>query len=81
LDHQFASHLIRARKPGGEIYVHLEKQTGVSGPEILFFDDMEENVRAAEKRGWNTEWINVELNDPMGQIRKALAAHRVLMPQ
>jgi glucose-1-phosphatase len=77
LDHQFASHLIRARKPGAEIYAHLENATGLKGPQILFFDDMEENVRAARNRGWSAEWIDAERNDPLGQIRAALRGHGV----
>jgi putative hydrolase of the HAD superfamily len=78
LDHQFASHLIRARKPDEEIYAHLEQAAGARGPEILFFDDVEENIRAARKRGWIGEWIDPELNDPMRQIREALEKHGVL---
>ena len=78
LDHQFASHLIRARKPDEAIYEHLEKEAGVSGPEILFFDDVEENVRAARKRGWDAEWIDPELNNPMRQIREALRARQII---
>lgn len=75
LHHQFASHLIRARKPDEAIYAHLERETGVRGGSILFFDDVEENVKAAMRRGWKAEWIDPERNDPMGQIREGLRAH------
>ena len=78
LDHQFASHLIRARKPDTTIYVHVEETANIRGAEILFFDDVEENVRAARKRGWIAEWIDPEVHDPMRQIRAALDAHGVL---
>jgi FMN phosphatase YigB (HAD superfamily) len=78
LDHQFASHLIGARKPDEAIYRHLEEETGTSGKDILFFDDVEENIAAAQKRGWKAQWIDPERNDPMTQIRSALRAHRVL---
>jgi len=78
LDHQFASHLIRARKPDDAIYAHLEQVAHARGPEILFFDDVEENVRAARKRAWLAEWIDPERNDPLPQIREALKTHRVL---
>lgn len=78
LNHQFASHLIRARKPDEAIYAYLERETGKPGPAILFFDDVEENVKAAMRRGWRAEWIDPERNDPMRQIREGLRAHGVL---
>jgi FMN phosphatase YigB (HAD superfamily) len=78
LNHQFASHLIRARKPDDAIYAHLERVAQARGPEILFFDDVEENVRAARKRAWLAEWIDPERNDPLTQIREGLKTHRVL---
>lgn len=78
LKHHFASHLIQARKPAPAIYEHLERETGVAGPSILFFDDLQENIDGALKRGWTAIWINPELNDPLNQIRAALARYRVL---
>ncbi|HZK80600.1 MAG TPA: hypothetical protein VFC46_06020, partial [Humisphaera sp.] len=35
LTYRFASHLVRARKPGPEIYAHLEGETGVAPAGIL----------------------------------------------
>lgn len=78
LKHHFASHLIRARKPAPEIYEHLERETGMSGPAILFFDDLQENIDAANQREWNGVWIDPDLNDPLSQIRAALKRHLVL---
>jgi len=78
LKHHFASHLIRARKPAPAIYEHLERETGVSGPAILFFDDLKENIAAANQRGWNGVWIDADLDDPLSQIRAALKQHHVL---
>ena len=78
LDHRFASHLIRARKPDEEIYSHVEEQTGVSGHAMLFFDDLPENVAAAERRGWKAHWIDPSLDEPIGQIRAALRKHDIL---
>jgi HAD superfamily hydrolase (TIGR01509 family) len=77
LNHRFASHLIRARKPDDAIYAHVERETGVPGPAILFFDDVPENVHAAEKRGWNVQCIDPALDEPIGQIRSALRRHKV----
>ena len=72
LDHRFASHLIRARKPDEAIYSYVEAQTGLPGSAMLFFDDVQENVAAAERRGWKAQWIDPELDEPIGQIRNAL---------
>lgn len=72
LNHQFASHLLRLRKPDDAIYAQVEKQTGVPGRSILFFDDLEENIQAAQRRGWNAQWSDPALDDPISQIRKVL---------
>ncbi|HEY8747897.1 MAG TPA: HAD-IA family hydrolase [Tepidisphaeraceae bacterium] len=78
LDYQFASHLIGVRKPNEEIYAHLERETQTTGSEILFFDDVEENIEAAQRRGWNAQWIDPALDDPTSQIRRILRRHRLL---
>jgi len=78
LKHHFASHLIRARKPSPAIYEHLERETGFTGPAILFFDDLKENIDAAVARGWRGIWIDPDLDDPMSQIRAALKQYQVL---
>lgn len=77
LKHQFASHLVRARKPMAAIYEHVERETKVSGDRILFFDDVLENVEAARKRGWHAQRIDPALSDPIAQIRSALARHQL----
>ena len=58
--------------------MRIEEIAQARGSEILFFDDMEENVRAARKRGWIAEWIDPQLDDPLRQIREALKTHQVL---
>ena len=73
LDYQFASHLVGHRKPDAAIYEHVERTTGFGGAEILFFDDVMENVQAAEKRGWLGYHIDPKPDDPMSQIRATLA--------
>ena len=77
LRHQFASHLIGTRKPEPAIYEHLERETGFRSGAILFFDDVRDNVEAARTRGWNAEWIDPELDDPLPQIRAALGKHGI----
>lgn len=75
LTYQFASHLVRARKPDAAIYEHLERQTGIAPAAILFFDDLAENVAAARARGWNAVQVDPGSADPIalmrGEIRRA----------
>lgn len=78
LKHRFASHLIGARKPDAAIYEHLERQTGHRGPQILFFDDVKENVEAAIQRGWHAQWIDPSLDDPIPQIQRTLRRHNIV---
>ncbi|HZL37765.1 MAG TPA: HAD family phosphatase [Tepidisphaeraceae bacterium] len=72
LTHRFASHLVGARKPDPAIYEHVERATGRAGSEILFFDDLPENVEGAAKRGWRVCRIDPGPNNPEPQIRAAL---------
>jgi putative hydrolase of the HAD superfamily len=52
-DRRFASQIIGHAKPGREIYEQVMLNLGVSGNEILFFDDRQENVNTARLLGWN----------------------------
>lgn len=78
LEHRFASHLVGARKPDGAIYAHVESATNTPADAILFFDDLQENIAAAETRGWRGVWIDPSLDDPVSQIRGALRAHGLI---
>jgi len=70
-DFAFGSQQIGHRKPADEIYKHVEQVTGYSGPQILFFDDIEENIVAAKRSGWTAELIARD-GEPIRQIRKHL---------
>ena len=51
-----------------------------AGLEILLFDDVEENVRAARKRGWDAEWIDPEpVDNLMRQICEAVLHARQII--
>lgn len=76
--HHFASHLVRLRKPDAAIYQHVEQATGFAADQIVFFDDMAENVAAAVERGWRAHQILHESSNPVEQMRRHLAAHGVL---
>jgi HAD superfamily hydrolase (TIGR01509 family) len=76
-DRRFASHLLRARKPDDRIYAHVEQATGVAPGRIVFFDDVEENVAAAARRGWHAHRIALDRN-PVAQVREHLQRHEIL---
>ncbi|MCK4874045.1 MAG: HAD-IA family hydrolase [Phycisphaerales bacterium] len=77
LRHRGASHLLGAFKPDEAIYRKYEQMTGYRGKEILFFDDLQENVDAAREIGWRAERIDPD-GDTASQIRKRLQALRIL---
>ncbi len=52
-DRRFASQILGCAKPKGEIYEKVENLLGAHPRAILFFDDRQENVDAAARRGWN----------------------------
>jgi putative hydrolase of the HAD superfamily len=78
LRHRFGSHLIGARKPDDVIYAHVERATGFSGPQIVFFDDMIENVEGAQRRGWRAHHIDRERDEPVAQMRETLTTCGIL---
>jgi FMN phosphatase YigB (HAD superfamily) len=78
LDYRFASHLVGLRKPEDAIYAHVERETGLSGDRIVFFDDVEENVQAAARRGWRACRIDPGPGDPLPQVRRFLGNQGLL---
>ena len=78
LRHHFASHLLGLRKPDDAIYARVERDTGFAGPQVVFFDDMSENVEAARRRGWRAHHIDRVRDEPVAQVREHLAEHGVL---
>jgi len=52
-DVEFISGRLRMIKPDIGIYAHLEEETGLSGADLVFFDDRLDNIEAAQKRGWH----------------------------
>ena len=78
LRHRLASHELGLHKPDPAIYLRLERQLGYAGGEILFFDDTEENVQAAQAVGWRAERID-PASDTARQIAAALVNHGLLV--
>ena len=77
LRRRFASHELGLRKPDPAIYRAVETGTGCEGGEIIFFDDLEENVAAAHALGWAAEFVAPD-GAPATQIEHALTTHGVL---
>lgn len=77
LTHRHGSHQIGEMKPDAMIYRRYEQLTGYASHEIIFFDDLEENVRGARECGWTAVRITRD-REPAAQIREALTELKVI---
>lgn len=71
LDAQYASFLLRVRKPDLEIYRLFEELAGVAAEDILFFDDLLKNIDAAQAAGWRAVQIMPD-TPSVQQMRRAV---------
>ena len=63
-DKTYFSHEIGMRKPDANIYKYVLGDLELKPSEILFIDDTEKNIEAAQTMGWNCIlWKNKELNE------------------
>ena len=72
--HAHASHLLGLAKPDPAIFAEYQKRTGVAAAEILFFEDLPDNIAAARAAGWHVEPIDWQC-ETAGQIARALERH------
>jgi HAD superfamily hydrolase (TIGR01509 family) len=79
LDYAFASQQVGHAKPDAAIYGHVEAETGVAPPAILFFDDRPENIDAAAARGWDAVLVPTG-PDPLPLLIETLTDREVLGP-
>lgn len=70
---KLASHSMRLDKPNAEAYRAWEREAGVSGADILFFDDSPANIEGAKQCGWGARLIDPH-GDTALQMRQALRA-------
>jgi glucose-1-phosphatase len=81
LRHRLASHLLRCSKPDASIYERARAtffESLAGRPEdIIFFDDLQENVLAARAAGW-TAFLVDPLGDTPSQMRAQLVNVGVL---
>src|SRR5580658_9608773 len=78
LQRHFASHLLGLAKPDDEIYARFEELSGFGPSAVLFFDDLEENVAAARRRGWQAERVTASHLDAVRQMREHLQRRGVV---
>ncbi len=71
LTHKHASHLLRLAKPHVEIHRAFERESGFRPTEILFFDDLADNIAGAHAAGWHAHQID-HTGDTASQMRAAL---------
>lgn len=69
LGHRLASHELGLHKPDDAIYADFERRIGAAPEEIVFFDDLAENVEAARDRGWHAFEIDPH-GDPAAQVAR-----------
>ena len=80
LHHRYASHELGLHKPDPAIFVEVESRLrakGVDTAGILYFDDLVENVAAANEAGWIAVQID-HTGDTAAQIRSAAHSHGLL---
>jgi len=76
LRQRFTSHELGLAKPDPAIFRAVEGRTGRRPGEVLFFDDLDENVAAARGAGWHAALID-PLRDTAPQIAALLRDHGV----
>jgi HAD superfamily hydrolase (TIGR01509 family) len=76
VDHLHASHLMGLSKPNPEIYHRFAELTGYQGREreLLFFDDLEDNIAAARAVGWRAVQVD-HAGDTASQMAHSLREH------
>lgn len=70
------SHICQIEKPDKRIYQILEERTGLKNKEILFFDDIQENIYTASSLGWSAN--KVPLLNPVDFMRKILNDSKII---
>lgn len=77
LDHRHASHELGLVKPDPRIFQAFEHRIGRSGADIVYFDDLADNVRAAVDAGWQAHRVDPHAQT-VPQIHAVLRARGIL---
>lgn len=62
-DKCYLSHEMGLTKPSAAFFHHIMKSEGVQPKEMMFIDDMKENIDAAKKLGIRTLWYHAGYDD------------------
>lgn len=79
LNNRHASHILGLAKPDAAIYRAFESHVGFRGPDIVFFDDLPENIAAAQQLGWQCHLID-HTRETAPQIEAILKSLNLLAP-
>lgn len=74
--HHLPSHRLGLHKPDHSIYRRAEQQLGYAPDQIVFFDDIKENVEAARDVGWHAHHIDPAAS-PGDQIGASLREYGI----
>lgn len=77
LDYSWVSYRLGLRKPDPQIYEYVEVDSKVAPQNILFFDNLVENIDAARRRGWRAQWIRPD-GTQVAQLRRHLQGYQLL---
>ncbi|MEM8756391.1 MAG: HAD-IA family hydrolase [Planctomycetota bacterium] len=77
LRHRHASHLLGIAKPDAAIFEAFEHHAGYRPEHVVYFDDLQANVDAAARRGWDAVLVD-HAGDTAKQMRSALVERGLL---
>ncbi len=77
LDLTHASHLMGLHKPDPQIWPAFEELADCKSTDIVFFDDLLENIQSAEAAGWDAVRIDHE-RSTVPQIQEALQKRNLI---
>ncbi|WP_221435334.1 HAD-IA family hydrolase [Algisphaera agarilytica] len=77
-DYPLGSQIVGLAKPDPAIYQYVEDGTEIPPANILFFDDLQENIDAALARGWQAELVSRDTDNPIPAVIAKLEAYGVL---
>jgi glucose-1-phosphatase len=75
--HKHASHLLGMAKPSPDIYREFASRVGIRPSEILFFEDLPDNVEAARMAGWQAVLVD-HTGDTAAQVSQALRSRGLI---
>lgn len=79
MDVKVASHGLRLLKPDPTTFRLFDSLAETQPGSVVYFDDHEGNVRAAEKHGWQAFYIDHD-SDPAIQMRAVLERLKIVRP-